>query len=139
MKQTAAAVGLLMLAWLSLSASMAQPTRADPWPAHDTGLLSAPVVQLHDHHHAEGEGIQLIALALSHYDLHRFRIDGIAQPASTRLKKQSYSSGTIYVYRCPVCGKTFRRKTMDPELNPHKTRGGWPCSGTYGMLVGTTF
>ena len=41
--------------------------------------------------------------------------------------------GPVHVYRCPTCGKTFRRKKMDSSLNPHKARDGYPCDGRIGI------
>ncbi|MEP5763295.1 MAG: nucleotidyl transferase AbiEii/AbiGii toxin family protein [Halieaceae bacterium] len=49
------------------------------------------------------------------------------------------SSGPTYVYRCPMCDKTFRRKTQNPRLNPHKTKDGWPCSGRTGYFEDTIY
>jgi hypothetical protein len=45
------------------------------------------------------------------------------------------ASGPTYVYRCPFCGKTFNRKTMDGTLNAHKNRRGYPCSGRMGVYL----
>ncbi|MDA3939158.1 MAG: nucleotidyl transferase AbiEii/AbiGii toxin family protein [Spirochaetia bacterium] len=66
----------------------------------------------------------------------------ITQRAMSRSSKKSsslrrrtssiYSSGPTFIYRCPLCDKTFRRKTQNPELNPHKTKDGWPCPGRTG-------
>lgn len=47
--------------------------------------------------------------------------------------------GPVYVYRCASCNKTFRRKSMDGSLNPHKNSRGYPCYGTYGVYVKTTY
>jgi hypothetical protein len=48
-------------------------------------------------------------------------------------------TGPIYIYQCPMCQKKFRRKTHDPQLNPHKTEHGWPCSGRHGYFVDTLY
>jgi len=45
-------------------------------------------------------------------------------------KPKPPSSGIVYVYRCPYCNKTIRRKTNNPIFNLHKDRNGYPCSGT---------
>ncbi len=42
-------------------------------------------------------------------------------------------SGPIYIYECPVCGKTFKRKRLDTKLNKHKDRSGNDCYGSYGI------
>lgn len=58
---------------------------------------------------------------------------------SRRSSRSSSSFGgrPTYVYRCPVCDKTFRRKTQNPKLNAHKTKDGWPCSGRTGYYEDT--
>ena len=48
-------------------------------------------------------------------------------------------TGPIYVYQCPMCQKTFRRKSHDSQLNPHKSQYGYPCSGRRGYLIDTTY
>ena len=48
-------------------------------------------------------------------------------------------SGPTYLYQCPVCSKTFRRKTYDSALRPHKRPDGWNCSGRRAMLVDTVY
>lgn len=47
--------------------------------------------------------------------------------------------GPVYLIECPVCGKTFRRRTRDTSLRPHKTPDGWNCSGRRGYLTGTDY
>lgn len=49
------------------------------------------------------------------------------------------NSGPIYIYRCPICDKTFRRKTMDGKLNPHKNPSGWDCPGRQGIYEDTKY
>ncbi len=44
-----------------------------------------------------------------------------------------------YVFRCPVCRKTFKRSTYDASLNPHKGKNGWPCMGSVGTYVRTEY
>jgi len=68
--------------------------------------------------------------------------DGVRprQPRASRAqaprarRKSVASSGPTYVYQCPLCQKTFRRKKQDSRLNPHKAPGGYPCSGRTGYL-----
>jgi predicted nucleotidyltransferase component of viral defense system len=43
--------------------------------------------------------------------------------------------GPTYTFRCTVCGKTFRRKSYDATLNPHKNKSGQPCYGSIGSYV----
>jgi predicted nucleotidyltransferase component of viral defense system len=55
----------------------------------------------------------------------------------TRPRVGLYADGPRYIYRCPYCGKEFKRREMDSELNPHKNKNGYPCPGTYGIYVTT--
>lgn len=54
-----------------------------------------------------------------------------------RRAASSQSNGPIYIYRCPLCSKTFKRKSMDGSLNPHKNPRGYDCYATYGIYVRT--
>lgn len=57
-----------------------------------------------------------------------------------RGRKSSLStSGPTYVYRCPVCQKTFKRKKQNSRLNPHKSKDGYPCSGRTGYFEKTVY
>jgi predicted nucleotidyltransferase component of viral defense system len=47
--------------------------------------------------------------------------------------------GPVWVVQCPMCHRSFSRRTPDWSLRRHKTMGGWPCPGTHGWLVGTRF
>jgi hypothetical protein len=49
------------------------------------------------------------------------------------------TASMVYVYRCSVCGKQFRRASMDPSMNAHKNRAGYPCYGRYGTYVGSRY
>lgn len=51
----------------------------------------------------------------------------------------SQNNGPTYIYRCPMCDKTFRRKSQSSKLNPHKTKDGWRCSGRIGYYEDTKF
>lgn len=51
----------------------------------------------------------------------------------------SIGSGPTYVFRCGICGKTFRRKSMDLNLNPHKHPQGFQCAGRVGTFVRTEY
>ena len=55
-----------------------------------------------------------------------------------RRSRRSFS-GIKYIYKCSYCGKTFVRTSMDQNLRPHKSKGGYPCGGTYGYYVGTKY
>ena len=46
-------------------------------------------------------------------------------------------AGPKYVVQCSLCGKRFTKTTMDTSLRPHKSKGGYPCSGSYGQYVET--
>ena len=49
------------------------------------------------------------------------------------------SKGPTQVFRCTVCGKTFKRKSYDATLNPHKNKTGQPCYGGFGSFVKTEY
>ena len=57
--------------------------------------------------------------------------------ASTRSSRRT--DGPTYIYRCPLCDKTFRRKTQNSRLNPHKNKDGWPCPGRAGNYEDTIY
>ena len=52
-------------------------------------------------------------------------------------RRKTATSGPVYVYRCPLCGKRFERKTYDGTLRAHKNPQGWDCSGRHGIYEGT--
>jgi hypothetical protein len=64
-----------------------------------------------------------------------------AVPAKARRvampKPRVASTGPVHVFRCPVCGKTFRKKTYDATLNKHKGKNGYDCFGSFGTFVRT--
>lgn len=49
----------------------------------------------------------------------------------------SSSHSIKYAYRCPFCGKVFKRATMDSKLNAHKNKNGYDCPGRFGIYSGT--
>ena len=53
--------------------------------------------------------------------------------------RSSASSGPTYVFRCPVCNKTFNRKNYDASANSHKNKDGYNCYGTYLVYEKTTY
>jgi len=59
--------------------------------------------------------------------------------SSSKRRTASFSNGPTYIYRCPMCDKTFRRRTQNSKLNPHKTKDGWPCSGRTGYYEDTVY
>ena len=69
------------------------------------------------------------------------RSTGLKTPrGSSRRRTSLYqNNGPTYIYRCPMCDKTFRRKTQNSKLNPHKTKDGWPCSGRTGYYEDTIY
>lgn len=63
---------------------------------------------------------------------------------STTTRKKSTAASFLtgqakYVFRCPVCGKTFKRTSYDASLNQHKGKNGWPCLGSFGSYVRTEY
>jgi len=51
----------------------------------------------------------------------------------------SYSFGPKYIYQCPVCQKTFRRKKQSSQLNKHKDKNGNQCYGRAAFFVKMQF
>jgi hypothetical protein len=58
------------------------------------------------------------------------------RPTKTKSRPSS-TGGVRYLYRCPYCGKTFKRSSMDSKLNAHKNKNGYNCSGRHGIYAGT--
>jgi predicted nucleotidyltransferase component of viral defense system len=59
---------------------------------------------------------------------------------AVRVPRKSRSSyGVKYIYRCPMCDKTFTRTKMDSKLNPHKDQFGYPCHGRTGYFEDTRY
>ena len=58
---------------------------------------------------------------------------------SSRRRGSAMARGPTYIYRCPYCDKTFRRKTMTGRLNPHNDKDGLPCSGQTGIYEDTRY
>lgn len=61
---------------------------------------------------------------------------GIVGPMRAR-RRPSFAQGPTYVYECGMCGKKFRRRTMNRTLNKHNNSAGFECSGRSGFLVNT--
>lgn len=63
-----------------------------------------------------------------------------ASRRSARAAGFTSAGGPTYVFRCPVCGKTFNKKSHDSTLNKHKNnRTGHDCFGTFGIFVKTKY
>ena len=60
-------------------------------------------------------------------------------PSKPRHAAVSRADGPVYVYRCTVCSKTFKRESMDGSLNPHKHPRGYDCPGRTGVYVRTKY
>jgi len=54
-------------------------------------------------------------------------------------RRSKTASGPVYVYECPVCGKTFKRKKNNSNLNKHKDKSGYDCYGRYGVYQGMEY
>ena len=52
----------------------------------------------------------------------------------SRSTRVSRTSSRMYVVRCLVCGKRFRRARQNSRLRPHKDPGGWACPGRTAYL-----
>jgi predicted nucleotidyltransferase component of viral defense system len=68
-----------------------------------------------------------------------FRTGGGVQRRLSSSRTMRHSNGPTYIYRCPVCDKTFRRKTQNSQLKPHKSKDGWPCPGRTGYYEDTVY
>lgn len=70
----------------------------------------------------------------------RTEIGGLAfaRPMARRTSRAG-SGGPAYVYRCPICGKSFDRRSMDSSLIAHKNPHGYSCPGRSGIYVQTKY
>ena len=59
--------------------------------------------------------------------------------AGSVTKALTGQTGPTYVFKCPSCGKSFRRKTYDATLPSHKNKNGVQCFGGFGSLVKTVY
>jgi len=57
----------------------------------------------------------------------------------TRRTARAASGGPVYVYRCPICAKSFDRRSMDSLLNAHRNPHGYACPGRSGIYVRTKY
>ena len=58
---------------------------------------------------------------------------------TTKKRNTLGTSGPTYVFKCPSCGKQFRRKSYDAALPIHKTKNGFQCHGSFGSLIRTDY
>lgn len=58
---------------------------------------------------------------------------------SVKSKSPFGATGPSYIYQCGVCGKKFRRSSMDSKLNEHKGQSGFKCPGRIGIYVETKY
>jgi len=61
------------------------------------------------------------------------------RPKASAGRTMKALAGPTYVYRCPGCGKQFRRKRHDAILSSHKNKNGHQCFGGHGLLVKTEY
>ena len=61
----------------------------------------------------------------------------IASRRKTRRIRKTFSStyGPTYIYECSACGKKFRRKKQNSQLNKHKDKYGNQCFGRIGYFI----
>ena len=68
---------------------------------------------------------------------------GISRIRTSHRKSRSLgrtrSVGPKYIVACSFCGKKFYRKKPGTQLNPHKNKQGFPCSGRFGTQVGMKY
>ncbi len=80
---------------------------------------------------------QVSAPPLSRLDIPR---SSPKRSTSAERRNSNFSANSpVYVYRCPICQKTFRHKTQDSKLNAHKTKDGRPCMGRIGYFEKTVY
>jgi len=61
------------------------------------------------------------------------------QTGASRGSTSATHHGPTYVFRCPICRKTFNKRSMDYSLNPHKNARGYPCAGRSGIYLRTKY
>lgn len=59
--------------------------------------------------------------------------------AFPRRRHTNSGSRTVYVIKCPGCGREFKRYTEDTALRVHKGKGGWQCHSLAGYLLRTEY
>lgn len=64
---------------------------------------------------------------------------GTTQARGIARSSRGWSQGPTYVYQCSYCGKRFSKKQQNSQLNPHKSKQGYPCAGRYGTYVGARY
>ncbi len=57
------------------------------------------------------------------------------KPAKRNLERRSISGQPSYIIQCTTCGKRFKRKRYQTQLNPHKNKEGYPCHRRIGYFV----
>jgi len=67
------------------------------------------------------------------------QVSSLPRSPTKALPARAASTGPHHTFRCTVCGKQFRKSTYDAALNPHKGKNGYPCYGTVGTFVKTTY
>ena len=85
------------------------------------------------------DGGPLVAPELQSVPRSASRISRLPARRSTNVRSAFATAGPTHIFKCTVCGKTFRRKNFDGALNPHKNKNGSPCYGTYGTFVKTDY
>ena len=56
-----------------------------------------------------------------------------------RMASRTPHTGPVYIYRCLVCNRQFRKKSMDGTLNAHKHPRGYECPGRIGVYIRTKY
>lgn len=71
------------------------------------------------------------------YTTEFYALPGKTRKTSKKVKGFKTNYEPTYIFKCSICGKQFRRSTYDSVLRPHKAKGGWPCSGSFGIYQKT--
>ena len=57
------------------------------------------------------------------------------KPLKRKLEGRSISGQPTYFIQCTACGKRFKRKRYQTQLNPHKNKEGYPCACRIGYIA----
>lgn len=57
------------------------------------------------------------------------------KPTRRKLEGRGISGQPAYIIQCTACGKKFKRKRFQTQLNPHRNKEGYPCPSRIGYIV----
>lgn len=56
-----------------------------------------------------------------------------------KTKSRKSYTGPKYVYQCSYCGKKFTKRSRNGNLNRHKNKNGFQCTGRHGFYIDTKY